>query len=374
MLKKLINNFKSSISYFIHFILETEALPALIIFFILTPLILILDFSNIPKKGFGGSILATMNALPLEILFFGFIFAIYRREKEKSIELDKLLGQIKYYRYIETQEAKESILGILQQLPQTRTKLLDLSNCYLEGAILYHYPLNKVIFDHANLEKAHFPSIRDSSFQNARLSNSQLSDISFYKCNFTYANLNGIFTPCPDEIKFIKCIFSHAQMNKTYFWHGSISYSVLNNVHFDNSKLLMMNLNNNDFSNSVFNGATISGSSFISSILKSVDFRNSTIKEYFEEMSHGPDIHSITKFSNANLEKANMSGLDFKGVDFSGSSLIEANLQHSINLIKDQLLKAKTLYNAEIDPDLKELINQECPSLFEKPEGYDQRN
>jgi hypothetical protein len=63
-----------------------------------------------------------------------------------------------------------------------------------------------------------------------------------------------------------------------------------------------------------------------------------------------------------NLRKANLLAAKFEGADFR-----EANLKKAENLNLTQLSKAKTLYKAQLDPELMEKISAEYPHLLRSP-------
>lgn len=73
--------------------------------------------------------------------------------------------------------------------------------------------------------------------------------------------------------------------------------------------------------------------------------------------------------SYANLQKADLSGAKLQGADLSGAKLQGANLSGADlrgvkNLTVERLSKAKTLYEAKLDPDLWELIEEHYGHLL----------
>ena len=53
------------------------------------------------------------------------------------------------------------------------------------------------------------------------------------------------------------------------------------------------------------------------------------------------------------------------GADFDNASLYKADLRGAKGLTAEQLSKAKTLYMAELDPELKEELQRLAPQLIE---------
>ena len=73
------------------------------------------------------------------------------------------------------------------------------------------------------------------------------------------------------------------------------------------------------------------------------------------------------KLRNADLRGANLSGADFDRADLKRADLEGANLMGAIYLKTKQLCETKTLYQAEMDPDLENEVWHERPHLLEKP-------
>jgi serine/threonine-protein kinase len=77
-------------------------------------------------------------------------------------------------------------------------------------------------------------------------------------------------------------------------------------------------------------------------------------------------------FSGANLQDANLTGAGLIEANLQGANLRGANLSYIYlkkpkNLKLKQLCDVKTLYNAMLDPELKEQIKENCPHLLEEP-------
>jgi uncharacterized protein YjbI with pentapeptide repeats len=72
----------------------------------------------------------------------------------------------------------------------------------------------------------------------------------------------------------------------------------------------------------------------------------------------GANLYGV-KLRKANLQGANFSGANLIGADFEGAYLEAAKLKGAENLIYYQLLNVKTLYNAELDPELEKELRAE---------------
>jgi len=124
--------------------------------------------------------------------------------------------------------------------------------------------------------------------------------------------------------------------------------------------------------------AHLPGIKLPNAILISADFSKSTIIE--------------SNFSKANLEKANLSGAslwkanlskaNLSGATLNSAILPRANLQGAYfkeakftgayfmgakSITSEQLCKAKTLYEAQLDSGLQEKVKKECPELLKGP-------
>mgnify|MGYP001459337349 CR=1 FL=1 len=59
---------------------------------------------------------------------------------------------------------------------------------------------------------------------------------------------------------------------------------------------------------------------------------------------------------------------DLSNADLSGADLSDANLSEVLGLNIEQLSEVATLYEAELDPELMEQVEDKYPHLLEKPE------
>jgi uncharacterized protein YjbI with pentapeptide repeats len=107
--------------------------------------------------------------------------------------------------------------------------------------------------------------------------------------------------------------------------------------------------------------------------LKEADLRGADLREVDLEESElsGADI-SCADLRGANLRDAvlrgaNLSGADFDRTDLKRADLGGANLMGARTLETEQLCKTKTLFQAEMDPDLENEVWYERSHLLEKP-------
>lgn len=72
-------------------------------------------------------------------------------------------------------------------------------------------------------------------------------------------------------------------------------------------------------------------------------------------------------FQKANIYEVNFSKAILGYAKFKDASIVNSNLKGTIELTVEQLSKAKTLYNTELDKELMEKIEKEYPHLLDKP-------
>jgi uncharacterized protein YjbI with pentapeptide repeats len=158
------------------------------------------------------------------------------------------------------------------------------------------------------------------------------------------------------EINLVNC-----HLPKTNLSYVNLKASNLNSANVSNCSLIEINfencrLNQTNFENSNLNGANLrgayaSGSNFQDAYLIKTNMENAFLIK--------------SNFKNAFLMEANMANSYLMGADFENASLYKADLRGAQGLTAEQLVKAKTLYLAEMEPDLKEEILRLAPQLIE---------
>jgi len=223
---------------------------------------------------------------------------------------------------------------------QDETRQLDLSYTCLNGVQL----------EEAHLERANFSC---SQINRANFGKSHLED-----ANFIESSLNTVF-------------LSEAHLEGTYF-----SRAHLKNAYFNSLAPLLANTNAAELNALIFASGNFKGAYF-----NQTKFDEANLEEaHFE----GIQVSSAT-FYKANLKKAHFEGANFKKIInnetsphiyvafigdypvFKEANLEEANLKGAKNLTIDQLSQVKTLYNAELDPELERPLREKYPYLFEEP-------
>jgi uncharacterized protein YjbI with pentapeptide repeats len=70
------------------------------------------------------------------------------------------------------------------------------------------------------------------------------------------------------------------------------------------------------------------------------------------------------------LIEANLQRADLQAANLQEAHLAGARLQGAESLTIKRLSKTKTLYQAELDEDLRGQIEKDCPDLLKEPESF----
>ena len=172
----------------------------------------------------------------------------------------------------------------------------------------------------------------------------------------TVGNIKRLNRHAIYEINLVKCHLARTNLN-----YVNLSGSNLNSANFSNSTLIETNLENTrlnqtNFENSNLNqanltGAYASGANFKDAFLIKAQFENAFLIK--------------ANLNNAYLMEANLRGCYLMGADFENASLYKADLRGAKGLTVEQLAKAKTLYLAKFDEDIKNQLETFVPEAVE---------
>ena len=209
-----------------------------------------------------------------------------------------------------------------------------LGNANLAHANLYGAFLINADLRHANLYSA---ELSYANLQNSDLSYSNLTKTFQYETKLQHANLLG----------------------------ADLQFSTLTDANMEGANLSEANLRNASLSG---NGANLKNADLTFSVLEEANL--SYAKLNYANLKYANLKYAILK--NANLHQTDCSHTNLYKADFDGANLAGANFYHSFlimskNLTIEQLSKVKTLYKANLDPDLMKQVKDCCPHLLEKP-------
>ena len=170
--------------------------------------------------------------------------------------------------------------------------------------------------------------------------------------------------------------------------HSDLKGTALGNTNLQDANFFNTNLNSALFDNAElqganFEGADLQSANFPDASLQDTDFYDAALQgAYFggADLQHAVFLKAnlnSTTFISAELKRANFGEADlyhanFKGADLQNASFFNANLQGTHltgtkNLTAEQLLTAKTLYQAELPEGMEAEIKQHKPELLDKP-------
>jgi uncharacterized protein YjbI with pentapeptide repeats len=172
--------------------------------------------------------------------------------------------------------------------------------------------------------------LRDANLQNANLMMANLQKASLS---------NAILSAILDEAN-----LQNADLLQTVLRNASLVRAKLQNADLYGAFLQYADLRGADLQNAIFHRAH----------LQSADLMNAN-------------------FLNANFVAANLQKADLKDTNLKEADFTYANLAGVKNLTIKQLCKAKTLYKAQLDPELIEQVKKCCPHLLEEPKEKAER-
>ena len=122
----------------------------------------------------------------------------------------------------------------------------------------------------------------------------------------------------------------------------------LNSANFAHSNLIECNLENARMNQTNFAGANLNQAQLQKSFASGTNFRRASM--IMANLSRAFLIKA--DFESALLTEANLRGALLMGADFTNANLHKADLRDTEGLTVEQLLLAKTLYQAQLDPHI----------------------
>ena len=130
-------------------------------------------------------------------------------------------------------------------------------------------------------------------------------------------------------------------------------------------------LSNADLSGADLSKANLRGANLVCANLSDADLSNVNLSD--------ADLSSANLYnanmSEADLREAILSGADLSGTNLSSADLSDANLSYAnlnevlvFGLNIEQFIGVRTLYKAELDPELMEQVKDEYPHLLKDPD------
>ncbi len=150
-----------------------------------------------------------------------------------------------------------------------------------------------------------------------------------------------------------------------YLARTNLSYVILqganlNSANVTQSQLVQCNLAKTRLNRTDFEGSNLNQANLSQAYASGANFKDSfMIKTHLEKAS----LIKAT-FQNAFLMEACLKGANVVGANFDNANLYKADLREVEGITVEQLKKAKTLYQAQLDPDILEQVQMECSDLL----------
>lgn len=148
-------------------------------------------------------------------------------------------------------------------------------------------------------------------------------------------------------------VLKRADLRNAYLQNASMQYSLLLKANLKRAKLYGADLR----------GADLRGTDLRLANLWRADLRGANLAEADLRLAnlYGADLR-LADLRGAKLWLANLAEADLRRANLAGGDLRRAR-----NLKADQLSEVKTLYDAELDPELSQKIKSDYPHLLKKP-------
>jgi hypothetical protein len=227
-----------------------------------------------------------------------------------------------------TQKAAQENLKVAQegQITERFTRAVDqLGNDKLEIRLGGIYALERIA---SESEKDHWP-IMEILTAYAR-KNSSIEDEDVIAQNKVSFDTQAIITVIGRQRRLIDPLLFDLDIQKTY----------LRKADLRGTNLEWANLKGTNLERAIFVNSNLEHARLIEANLEGARFFWTSLER--------------TELKNADLTNAYFEIADIKGADLKGADLKGASLKGAKNLTVDQLSKTKTLYQAELDPELEE--------------------
>jgi uncharacterized protein YjbI with pentapeptide repeats len=208
-------------------------------------------------------------------------------------------------------------------------------------------------------------------FNKLNLSKSHFIETSFFKSSLNYDNFEGsLFSVIKfDKVMAKKSTFSLSKFIDVDFFESIFNNSKMIKCNFSSCRFISCKLIDCDLSNSSFDKTFANFSYFSNSILISTDFTGANLQH--SQFSH-------VNAKDASFELANLSNASFRYADLTNTSFTKANLNYAdlrdvnfgvdINQIAEQLSECASLYKAQMDDMVLDIILDRYPYLLDSPQ------
>ena len=249
-----------------------------------------------------------------------------------------------------------------------------LKRAYLKNANFKEANMTAINLDGANLESA---NLRKSILDSATMKNCDLRSADLRGAHLHGANLKGS-NLIKAKMSWIMAGSKNTDFSYCDFYEATLENVNLSNADISNSQLHYANCKKGIFINTLFDGCELIRTDFEESYMNGASFINAETNQVIFKKAKLP----LAKFINAKFGLADFSSATLTGADFSHAYLVNARFDNAIlddviflgsdlrgaeGLTIDQLSRSKTLYQATLDPIIREKILRKYPHLLDAP-------
>lgn len=215
------------------------------------------------------------------------------------------------------------------------------------------YFFNSGEADHLDLRRT---NLREANFQGANLQGANLKWAYLGGANFREAKLQEVDL---EDANLEEAVFVNADLTGAY-----LTGAYLRGANLVDAKLKEVYLIGADFRKGFLQGINLQGASPVLANFERVNLKGANL-EKADLMDANLDRTCLkdVNLSGANLERVYLGGAHFEGTNLEGANFEDANLEYAKlkeakNLTVDQLSKVKTLYKAQLDPELEDELRK----------------
>ena len=176
----------------------------------------------------------------------------------------------------------------------------------------------------------------EAAFRNVgnikRLNRHHINNIELVGCYLKKTNLNGVNLQGSN--------LNTADLSNAILIEANLSETRMNQTNFENANL----------NHALLKGTYASGSNFKDAFMIKADLQDAFLIK--------------ADFQNGFLMEANLSNCSLAECNFENANLYKANFTGATGPTVEQLAKAKSLYLATFDPDIKVLLEERIPDLI----------
>ncbi len=166
---------------------------------------------------------------------------------------------------------------------------------------------------------------------------------------------------CKSDLNGVNLI--HVNLEGADLWEANLEGAIISQSNLVGAQLAKANLQRAGLL-----WTDLQGASLLSADLRGAYIGGANLADAFLSSANLQGAHlEGANLIHADLRRANLQNANLRGSNLQEADLTGAKLQGVKNLTIEQLSVVKTLYKAELDPELMEQVKEKYPHLLEKP-------